>query len=105
VSDAMEYSVVALGLSVACLPLAVVLLWLLLKERTLYLRTATPLLGFIILMLCIGATLGAYGRVIDGTISVSLDYWIRVLIVATRVAVVGGMLYDIRWLLQHRSGG
>ncbi|MGV0984989.1 MAG: hypothetical protein ACOYB2_10570 [Limnohabitans sp.] len=96
---AIDYATAALVLSLVALVLSVPMFWLLAHTRQ-----AAPLLGFIIVMLALGGAIGAYGRValVEST-NPTLDYWIRVAVIATRVAVVGAMLYDIRWLWRHRQ--
>jgi hypothetical protein len=93
----IDIAVVALVLALIALALAIPLLILLVHTRE-----PTPLLGFMILMLCVSAVLGSLGRAIDVEPGSSLDYWIRIGVVSMRVAVVGAMLYDIRWLRKHQ---
>lgn len=93
----IDYAGVALGFSIVALVLAVPLFVMLAHARE-----ATPLIGFIILMLCVGGVVGAFGRWAMVDHWPELDAWIRIVVIATRVAVIGAMLYDIRWLWMHR---
>lgn len=94
----IDVAEVALLLSVVALVIAIPMFVLLLRQRE-----PTPMIGFIVLMLCIAAVVGSLGRVLNVDPSGDLDYWIRITVIATRTAVVGAMLYDIRWLWRHRE--
>lgn len=93
-SAPVDYAMVALALSVTSLALAAPMFVLLGRAKS-----VPPLLGFLILMLALGGVVGAYGRValVDVT-DTTAEYWVRILVIATRVAAVGAMLYDINWL-------
>jgi len=60
-----------------------------------------PLMGFVLVMLAFGGVVGSVGRLVDE--SGFLDYWVRIFIIASRVAVLGAMLYDIAWLRRRRT--
>jgi lipopolysaccharide export LptBFGC system permease protein LptF len=92
----LDFSDWAFVFSLVVAALAVPLYWLARPGKPM-----APLLGFIIVMLAFGGAVGALGRLVDS--DAVLDYWIRIAIIATRLAVVGAMLYDIRWLWKRRT--
>jgi len=61
----------------------------------------SPLFGYIVLMLALGGAIGALGRLVDA--DPFLDYWIRILVIATRITVIGAMLHDINWFWKRRA--
>lgn len=91
----LDFPAWAFIVSLAVAILAVPLFFLLRVDH----RTP-PLLGFIILMLALGGAVGSIGRLVDENLVA--DYWIRIFIIATRVAVLGAMVYDIAWLRRRR---
>ena len=64
-------------------------------------HTVPPLLGFIVLMLAFGGMIGALGKLVDENLMA--DYWIRILIIATRLAAAGAILYDLKWFWDRRQ--
>ena len=86
----------ALLISVVVAVLAIPLFWLLRVDHT-----TPPLLGFILLMLAFGGAVGAVGRLVDENLTA--DYWIRIFIIATRLAVTGAILYDLKWFWDRRQ--
>lgn len=94
----LDFNEWALLISTLVAVLAVPLYWLARPTKPM-----APLLGFIIVMLAIGGGVGALGRLVDA--DATLDYWVRIVIIATRLAVAGAMLHDIRWLWKRRTTG
>ena len=92
----MTFAEWALLLSVVVAVLAIPLFWLLRMGGR-----VPPLLGLVVLVLAIGGAVGAFGRLADA--DAAIDSWVRIIVIATRVAAGLAMTYDIFWLWKART--
>jgi hypothetical protein len=57
-----------------------------------------PLLWFVLVALIVNGAVASFRSTSFFGENPDLDYWIRIFAIATRLSVIGAMLYDIRWL-------